>query len=141
MAIIRTVHGNVFESKLKHIVFGMSLEGSVSIGFAESVSRQWRNLRYMTSWWQGQVRSFEGSKFTFHALCCYSLRADVGFAHTPAAIASGLGRLELPPRAVTGFVMVGNDYVGRKLKADVTAILQAINNSPRRVVLYYHQEL
>lgn len=134
--VIDKVKGDIFASACRHIAFAVNTEGSNDAGFAGHVaSRYWPELEEMGEAALGEVRSRRCGHYTFHALVCHVL--DVGgFAQTPRYVEECLNKLDVPDDQVIGVVLMGSGPVGRALKADVPAIVEAMHRSTKSLIIY-----
>lgn len=134
--IIREEKGNIFETNCKHIMFAVNTEGANTSGFAGQVSTSfWAELAYIGPKPLGTVLSFnkDGSR-TFHAIVCHSLRK--GWKEAPSVLRGCLDALNVPNDEPIASVQIGRGPIGRMSGADFFAIIQAMDDSNKSIVLY-----
>lgn len=135
MPITRRASGDVFGSGCQHIAFGINAEGHNHQGFASLIARRyWPALNQPGLRELGQVLTYR-NRWTFHAMVCQSFAAG-GFKYTPKVITRCLDRIDVPDSEEIACVMVGTGPSGWMGGADLTAILQGIDASKKRIAVY-----
>ncbi|MFA6429867.1 MAG: hypothetical protein WCV84_05215 [Patescibacteria group bacterium] len=134
--IVGKVRGDIFESPHQHLAFAVNAEGYNDEGFAGLVSgRFWPELAETGGNQLGETLSKQCGSRTFHALVCHELRGS-HFQRTPQLVEECLNKLDVPENETIGVVLMGSGFAGMMLRADVGAILDGIERSRKRVVIY-----
>lgn len=133
--IIDEKKGDIFEAPCKHIAFAVNTEGINDSGFAGTVSwRWWKELAHIGPQKLGTVLSHKADGRTFHAIVCHSLKR--GWARSPEAIEKALNSLDVPEDEEIAIVKIGSGPVGIMSGAPTSAILEAMNRSKKKLIVY-----
>jgi O-acetyl-ADP-ribose deacetylase (regulator of RNase III) len=134
--IVRYVKGDIFKSPYQHIVFGVNAEGGHNAGFAGDVARRfWPELPTIGKKKLGTILEKTAGGRTFHALVCHQLRDD-GWAQTPQLVEKCLNELKVDPAEEIAIVLIGSGFAGYLFRADVQAIMQAMERSNKKLIIY-----
>jgi len=130
--------GNIFGTECKHIMFAVNTEGINDSGFAGRVSHHfWPELAYCGPQLIGTVLSKkeDGGK-TFHAIVCHSLKG--GWKEAPKIIEECLDThfFDVSDDESIASVQIGGGLIGQFLGADMPAIIQAMERSKKKIILY-----
>ena len=134
--IVRQVQGDIFDAEQEHIAFAANKEGSNSEGFAGQVSsRIWPELYNTGKKELGEVLTHKDGDKTFYALVCHSVFHN-GWSGTPRWVRKCLDQIDVPTDTEIAVVLMGSGPVGRGNGADVAAIINAMEKSRQRIVVY-----
>ncbi len=134
--IISRVQGDIFEAPQKHIAFATNIQGYNDSGFAGQVSnRVWPDLAETGGNTLGEVLSYPFGEKIFYALVCHSLD-EGGWRNTPKIARECLDQIECADDEEIAVVLMGSGPIGRMQGADVDAILEELEKSKKRLVVY-----
>jgi hypothetical protein len=133
--IIEERKGNILDTTCEHIVFAVNREGINDSGFAGQVSAElWPELRYCGPKTLGETLLCKAGGKTFHAIICHSLMW--GWKGSPEIIKTCLDNLDIPSDEEIACTRIGSGLVGQLAGANPCAILQAMDNSNKKIILY-----
>ncbi|MDD4439711.1 MAG: hypothetical protein PHS04_17015 [Tissierellia bacterium] len=136
--IKKQVSGDILESPHKHIVFAVNTEGYNDSGFAGMVARYYPELANTGGNELGDVITLSGKykNKVFHAIVCHSLAPNPGWSKAPETVIQCLNQLEIPNEEPIATVKIGGGPIGVMMGADAKAILAAMEQSEKTLVVY-----
>ncbi|MDD4409320.1 MAG: hypothetical protein PHW52_01565 [Candidatus Pacebacteria bacterium] len=135
--IVREEAGDIFKTQCKHIMFAVNVEGVNDCGFAGQVSSHyWPEISCTMPSPLGTVFSAEKNGKTFHAIVCHSLCVG-GWKETPKVLRGCLDNLAVPDEERIASVLIGGGFVGQAIGANVSDIINAMDQSRKSIVLYF----
>jgi hypothetical protein len=143
MVVEKRIRGDVFGTPCRYIAFAVNSEGYNDAGFAGQVAlRYWPELENTGHQTLGTVLRKEvnhpdgkGKKLTFLAFVCHSL-AENGWAKTPEIVKKCLDEQDVPKGEKMAIVLMGAGVVGRIQGANVDAIVDAMDQSNKELIVY-----
>ncbi len=130
------VRGDIFAAPEKHIAFAVNTQGYNDAGFAGQVAaRIWPRLAKTGGNKLGEVLTHRNGDKTYYAFVCHSLDEE-GWSETPRVVREILDRLDVPDGDEIAIVLMGSGPVGLFEGVDVNAILPAMENSKKKLVVY-----
>ena len=127
------IHGDIFTTKDKHIVFALNTEGCNDSGFAGIVSKNYFPEIINTGGnTLGDVLSKEVNGKTFHGIVCHSLRE--GWDNADQIILDALNKLQLEDEI--SIIAIGTGLIGRLSGAPTSKICDAFESCNKQLNCY-----
>lgn len=134
--ITNRVCGDIFVAPQKYVAFAVNTQGYNDAGFAGQVSSWiWPKLASTGGNELGEVLTYHNGNKTYYALVCHSLEPG-GWNDTPRAARQCLDKINVPDDKEIAVVLMGSGPVGMMQGADVEAILRAMEQSKKKLVVY-----
>lgn len=131
--IYSEIHGDIFTTKDKHIVFALNTEGFNDSGFAGAVARNYfPEIANTGGNALGEVLSKEINGKTFHGIVCHSL--ENGWENADQIILKALNELEV--QNSISIIAIGTGLVGRLHGAPTSKIYEAFKECNKQLNCY-----
>ncbi|MCC6520468.1 hypothetical protein IT403_00580 [Candidatus Nomurabacteria bacterium] len=133
--IVDVTRGDVFNTALNHIAFGIAANGYNTKGFSAKVCKHVPGLRNVGVNKLGSIITFEVKDKKFHGIVCYKTN-PIFWSKAPNSIRVGLNRIHTEPGELIAIVLIGSSALSRFAGANLPEIVKAIHASKKRCVVY-----
>lgn len=133
--IVDVTRGDVFNTALNHIAFGITANGYNDRGFSGKVCKHVPELRNVGVNKLGSIITFEVKDKKFHGIVCYKTN-PILWSKAPNSIRVGLSRIHTEPGESIAVVLIGSSVLSRFAGANLAEIIKAIHSSRKRCIIY-----
>lgn len=133
--IVKTVRDNIFNTDVRHIVFGINKEGYNDVGFSGKISSKiWPELSDFGKHEIGDVFSKKVDDKVYHALVCHSL--ENGWGEDQAKVIQECFDKIPSDGEVIASVAIGTGLIGVVSGSDFRQIVCGMHDSNQEIILY-----